>query len=778
MRKGILLLVASLLTISIHAQNCNQTVSLPEDMEVCTSGELVSINGSTTGNVIGLRWSPTTGVFDTTAAVTTIQADQTTTYTLTAFSISDIDLITNGDFSSGDTGFTSDYRVQTGGGNLNEGEYAVARRPRDVHGGFARYNDHTDGNGNMLVVNASGITNNIWCQDITVSPGTGYLFSAWVASATSENPAELEFSINGQLLGESFKASGSTDWEPFSSLWIADQTTSAQICIVNVNNSPVGNDLTLDDIEFRELCEVSDDILIEVFDLNPSFTISPEFCQNESAVDLNSLLDPLATPGGDWTVNGEATDSFDPGSLPVGPHLVTYSLREGDCIEIENKTINVLAAPNPGTPVNDLLTFCADLDSIFQLDLLLDNEDPGGVWTLQDSPLPLSTITDLDGGMIQLTDPPSGTYTIRYSVSGTANCEPAFTEFQMLVNPLPTVNAGDDQVLLCESSIVTIGSADGQSAASINYAWQFEDGSIFSNASTTGVDQAGTYTLIATDANTGCTDQDDVIVSENTNQTTIEAAVDVGLPGCDEGETASILISNVKGGDEPYSYGLDGGPLRTDPEFINVDAGNHQVLIQDSNGCETTIDVEVASAEALRVNIFSQSDLEINAGDSIQLNAAINLPIEAIDSIVWEPALTNCNNCLNPVVAPISTTTYQITVYDQSGCSSTASKLVTVNEASLYFIPNVFSPNSDGVNDIFFVNTSAIVAKGLHFIIVDRWGNVVYSEEDFPTNDPNFGWDGIFDGKAASAGTYAYSVELELVDGSVRLEKGELQLLR
>ena len=384
MKKGVLLLVTCLLPFFCLAQNCNGTVILPEDTILCDIGIPVQIDGIIPNEAIAINWSPSRGVQDTTTAQTIVQTDTTTTYTLTAFTISDVDLIVNGDFSQGDSGFSSDYQVKTGSGNLNEGQYAVARRPRDVHGGFARYNDHTTGNGNMLVVNASGTTNNIWCQDITVTPGTAYQFSAWVASAVSENPAELQFSINGVLLGENFKASSTTGlWEQFSAFWIADAATTAQICVVNVNQSPVGNDLTLDDIEFRELCQFSDDMMVEVIDLNAEFTIDQEICQNEAPVDLNTLLNADATMGGEWTIDGNVVSQLDPQSLTPGGHAIRYTLAVQGCTEVNNNTINIVAAPSPGTPVNDLFVFCADLDTTFQLDQFLMNADPGGIWSLE-----------------------------------------------------------------------------------------------------------------------------------------------------------------------------------------------------------------------------------------------------------------------------------------------------------------------------------------------------------------------------------------------------------
>ena len=207
---------------SMHAQiiqNCNITLDAGPDQQICTTGSTVSLNASVTGDFLFSQWSPSNLVTDSTALSTTAVVDSTQLFTFTVFSVSDNNLILNGDFESGSTGFTSDYMDNTGGGvgAINsEGTFGVDDSPRDLHRRFANCDDHTSGNGNMMVVNGSGAANNVWCQTVTVNPSTNYIFTAWASSATDENPAQLQFSINQQLIGEVFNATSSTcNWEQF-----------------------------------------------------------------------------------------------------------------------------------------------------------------------------------------------------------------------------------------------------------------------------------------------------------------------------------------------------------------------------------------------------------------------------------------------------------------------------------------------------------------------------------------------------------------------------------
>ena len=94
------------------------------------------------------------------------------------------------------------------------------------------------------------------------------------------------------------------------------------------------------------------------------------------------------------------------------------------------------------------------------------------------------------------------------------------------------------------------------------------------------------------------------------------------------------------------------------------------------------------------------------------------------------------------------------------------------------FIPNSFTPNGDGINDVFSVYGNDQVIKVRNLAIFDRWGNALYSQSDLPINDPSEGWDGHFRDDLMDPGVYVYVVEVELLDGTIRLFKGDVTLTR
>ena len=103
---------------------------------------------------------------------------------------SSINLVVNGDFESGNIGFSSDYTYCNTSNCLQpESFYAVGSAPSFFHSAFVG-NDHTSGIGNLMIVNGAGTPNtNVWCQTITVIPNTQYLFSTWVSSMVANSPA-------------------------------------------------------------------------------------------------------------------------------------------------------------------------------------------------------------------------------------------------------------------------------------------------------------------------------------------------------------------------------------------------------------------------------------------------------------------------------------------------------------------------------------------------------------------------------------------------------------
>lgn len=132
-------------------------------------------------------------------------------------------------------------------------------------------------------------------------------------------------------------------------------------------------------------------------------------------------------------------------------------------------------------------------------------------------------------------------------------------------------------------------------------------------------------------------------------------------------------------------------------------------------------------------------------------------------------------NEASTIVVPTETTTYTVKITDSFGCTKTVSIKVTVIPIScdnpFVFVPNSFTPNGDGVNDVLYVRSDII--KELYFVIYNRWG-----EKIFETNQQSIGWDGKFKNKECQRGAYDYYLKCKCIDGDEKEMKGSITLIR
>ena len=772
------------ITTPLFAQiNCgNVTVNAGADELVCEPGNTVQLNGSVAGDLIGFQWSPGNLVGDSTSLITTATVNETTDFVLNAFSISDVDLIQNGDFSQGNVGFTTDYLDRTGGGVgavNDEGTYAIDDSPRDVHRRFSRCDDHTTGNGNMMIVNGSGTANNVWCQNITIKTGTDYVFRAWATSVNSENPARLQFSINGQLLGNVFQANGNTcEWQPFFANWQSSTETAAEICIANVNLNPAGNDFAIDDIEFREVCRFTDTIRVELANLNPQWDAPSGFCANNPALDLNTLLADSATLGGTWLVDGSLSPVLNPSAIAVGPHRIEYQVTQGVCMETLGADVAIISPPNAGMPGPQQL-FCAGETGTVLLENLIEGEDTGGSWTVNQAPGNVNF--DLSGAAVSLGDLPAGEFIFNYTVMGEAPCTDAVALATLMIRPSPVADAGEDTALDCLENLASIGGAGTSSGSDFRYEWTSVGGNdvLDPDLPMTEVEVADTYRLIVTDNATDCSASDEVTVTSVVDDV---AAVATGLPpSCEAPENGgSILISEITGGMGPYVFALDGGAFGSSEVFSGLQPGTYDITVRDANNCQTIVQANIEATSILNTELEVKAPGDppaIALGDSVRLELLVNIPVANVDSIVWEPALPNCPDCLNPVVGPTKSTTYRARVTDISGCTSTSEALIIVQRENLLFAPNAFSPNNDGINDLFMLNPGKGVETINSLQILDRWGNLVFERQNLIADDPRNGWDGTLNQQRLSPGVYVYFAEITLVSGETLVTQGDVTLV-
>ena len=250
-------------------------------------------------------------------------------------------------------------------------------------------------------------------------------------------------------------------------------------------------------------------------------------------------------------------------------------------------------------------------------------------------------------------------------------------------------------------------------------------------------------------------------------------------PSCLQ-EFGSLEAVNVVGGAAPYQYSIDGGETFSEsPFFTNLAPGTYDLVIQDAFG--ETLESSEVIVPLEDVTIFvAEPETSILLGNNYELEVQTNLLPSQIDTIIWSPASgLSCTDCLNPVALPLETTEYTVQITDIFGCIVEARVLLPVDRTPAIYIPNAFSPDGDGVNEVFMIFArDESVEQIQRFLVFSRWGELVYEYENFQPNNPAYGWDGFFQGKLMNPAVFAWFAVVEFIDGREVLFKGDVTLVR
>ena len=205
--------------------------------------------------------------------------------------------------------------------------------------------------------------------------------------------------------------------------------------------------------------------------------------------------------------------------------------------------------------------------------------------------------------------------------------------------------------------------------------------------------------------------------------------------------------------------------LKKTGTFVNINV--------DQFGCDSIVKTIVKPYKNQNLQVMLPDNLKLNVGDSIALTPTVNFNPFYVHWYRSEDV--SCDTCFHTFAKPVFSTVLKFVATDSSYCSAEADINIQVNRTRQIFIPTVFSPNGDGVNDFFTVSGD----KQFDFVrtcyISDRWGNIVYAKEN---NRQDVLWDGIFNGREAPGGVYIYFVVVHFRDGEDVTYQGDVTVLR
>ena len=237
-------------------------------------------------------------------------------------------------------------------------------------------------------------------------------------------------------------------------------------------------------------------------------------------------------------------------------------------------------------------------------------------------------------------------------------------------------------------------------------------------------------------------------------------------------EAQDILCGDDCDGWIKISYALPDYPVG-DTLLDHLCEGTYTVSFADTAGCPYSASATIIRDTSLR-NLSVWAD-----GTPFYLSQSVQLHVTEVEGATysWSDASTlDRANIPNPVATPTDTVTvYEVTVVDSLGCAWHGSVMLRCTEVVCgspnVHIPNAFSPNGDGINDLLTFSGEYIL--DFHLAIYTRWG-----EKVFETHDIHDSWDGRYNGNLCLPGVYTYFCQIKCEAGFDNLLKGDITILR
>ncbi len=666
------------LPASIRAQ-CPVIVSAGDDIYGCGVPLFTTLDGSISGDYLSFTWSPTTGMTGANTLTPNVSVNQPTRYVLRVRAINtNENLVTNGDFEQGNTGFTSDYIYNPGFQQFPWSTYDVT-----TVSAYAGCTDHTGG-GNLMSLDGSDIPDQlVWCQSVNVTPNTEYVLSAWMTATSGCAPyAQLEFTINGTVVGLAGVSPTACQWTNFTGVWNSGNNTVADICIEDILVTGSCNDFGIDDIGLFPVCILTDTVLVQpiqvIAQANPPTVFIP--CEG-TPIPLNgngsSTGPPITylweTLGGN-IVSGETTLQPVVDASGVYTLTVTHDYGSGVC----SQTAEVQVVPNP----NPLIVFTLQpppLGCPGAPVVLGATSNQGSVtysWSTIDGNIVSGASTQ--NPIVNAV----GTYEVTVTNTLTGCTAVAAVSTQLTTNPIQALIA-PPQPLGCGGNTITLTGSSNQGG--VGYTWSTPNGNIVSGQFSPNavVNQPGTYQLLVINPVSGCTDTASVVVATAADPPIAMASAS-GAISCTTPTVSLMATGSSAGPSIAYSWSTPDGVILSgqgDSVAVAGAAGMYVLAVTNtSNNCTTLDTVQVVGDTfPPLIAIVPHSPLTCLA-DTLLLAATVMPPGSIRTWYTPEgDILISGDSTANPVVAAPGI--YTLTALNpENGCSASASDTVLANQ--------------------------------------------------------------------------------------------------
>jgi gliding motility-associated-like protein len=439
------------------------------------------------------------------------------------------------------------------------------------------------------------------------------------------------------------------------------------------------------------------------------------------------------------------------------PQLIVTT--ESGCADTMKNAVPVKIVASPQASIGSTGNGCAPLTVNYKSQLLVpDTSAISWSWNFG------------NGNNSVLQNPPAqiystaGSYTTQLIATNSSGCKDTVTK-TIDAFLVPTVDAGAD-TLVCKGNTISLNATGANS-----YTWSPATGLSCINCARPIAQPniATTYMVKGTTAQ-GCSNIDSVLVKVKQPFSMLNSAGDTLCLGSSVRLFASGAATYVWSPSTGLNSTTNATPLAS-PRTTTI----YTVIGTDDKGCFKDtgfVTVKVFPIPAVEAG----TDKTINVGQTVDLIPTISADV---NTVIWTPTQSIVQNHYPGVtVKPRETTEYTVEARNAGGCKTRdrVTVFVICNGANV-FIPNTFSPNNDGVNDIFYPRGTGLFSiKTMR--IFNRWGEVVYEKNGFMPNDAAAGWNGTVKGMKQNPDVFVYTVDVLCDNNSVLTLKGNVALIQ
>ena len=532
--------------------------------------------------------------------------------------------------------------------------------------------------------------------------------------------------------------------------------------------------------------DVSYTVTIRVDDCqcpSPALSDPGAVCNDDGPIDLEDyFVSGVTETGGSWRLISDpgganpasvAGSTLDVAMSDPGIYQIVYEISgvPDGCPTADTVALELVGYLEAGAALEPIV-ICEEEDTTIQLRALIDGGTAMGTW-VETSIVPSIAGFDASSGTFTTGLEMSGTYTFEFATQSQPPCPQDIVVVEVIIEELPVADAGQDRIITCDEPSVQIGGASS-SGTDFSYKWSTSNGVLSDSLDATVlVRDAGTYEIAVTNDATGCVSYDEVTVTVEGDIPT-NLAYRLTLPRCEGDPESSIEIIGAQGGTEPYTYTYDGADVNGNI-ITEVPSGEHLLTVIDAFGCTYEVVVFVPDPDFIEGQITGE--LAILRGEETAISFELQSGVLASNTWYDSDGNVLCQGCDTLRIRPLEDLAIELLLVDTSGCEIRLQATINVTINRDLFVPNVFTPNGDGVNDqVTLYGESGLVITS--FRIFSRWGELIFETEDIPAGVPGAGWDGSYGGKDAQPGVYVYRAFVRYIDGTERGVAGDITLIR